>query len=91
MQRRSPEGSRVMRLLAIPSRDRLMRVLKYLLDEKEFLSPYGIRSLSAAYYDAPYQLQLRRDELLHRLRARPNREAECLEAIPTGAARSGCR
>ncbi len=34
------------RLLAIPSRDRLERVLRYLLDEKEFLSPYGIRSLS---------------------------------------------
>lgn len=29
-------------LLAIPSRDRLARVLSYLLDENEFLSPYGI-------------------------------------------------
>jgi len=58
MQRRSPEGSHVMRLLAIPSRDRLVRVLKYLLDEKEFLSPYGIRSLSRAYLDAPYQMNL---------------------------------
>jgi hypothetical protein len=34
------------RLLAIPSRDRLERVLKYVLDEREFLSPYGIRSLA---------------------------------------------
>ena len=33
-------------LLAIPSKDKLLRVLKYLLDEDEFLSPYGIRSLS---------------------------------------------
>jgi hypothetical protein len=35
-------------LLAIPSRDRLTRVLRYVLDENEFLSPHGVRSLSAA-------------------------------------------
>jgi Glycosyl hydrolase family 63 C-terminal domain len=34
------------RLLAIPSRARLERVLKYLLDENEFLSPHGVRSMS---------------------------------------------
>src|SRR5207245_8041597 len=34
------------RLLAIPSRERLLRLLQYLFDEEEFLSPYGIRSLS---------------------------------------------
>jgi hypothetical protein len=39
----APGGSR---LLAIPSRERLMRILPYVLDENEFLSPYGIRSLS---------------------------------------------
>lgn len=33
-------------LLAIPMREQLERVLKYMLDEEEFLSPYGIRSLS---------------------------------------------
>ena len=33
-------------LLAIPSQERLLRVLEYMLDEKEFLSEYGIRSLS---------------------------------------------
>ena len=32
------------RLLAIPSRERLERVLRYVLDETEFLSPYGMRS-----------------------------------------------
>jgi hypothetical protein len=42
------------RLLAIPSRERLSRVLRYLLDESEFLSPYGIRSLSRIYKDKPY-------------------------------------
>ena len=35
-------------LLAIPREDQLRSVLKYLLDEEEFLSPYGIRSLSKA-------------------------------------------
>ena len=42
------------RLLAIPSRDRLERVLRYLLDEDEFLSPYGIRSLSRHHERHPY-------------------------------------
>jgi hypothetical protein len=45
------------RLLAIPSRDRLERVLKYVLDENEFLSPYGIRSLSRYHHDHPFVLQ----------------------------------
>jgi hypothetical protein len=42
------------RLLAIPSRDRLERVLRYVLDENEFLSPFGIRSLSRFHHDHPY-------------------------------------
>jgi hypothetical protein len=41
------------RLLAIPTRQRLERVLRYLLDESEFLSPYGIRSLSRFHKDHP--------------------------------------
>jgi len=44
-------------LLAIPSRQRLERVLRYVLDEKEFLSPFGIRSLSAALRE-PYVFRL---------------------------------
>ncbi len=50
----SSDGEGVLRLLAIPSRDRLKRVLRYLLDENEFLSPFGIRSLSRVHKDAPY-------------------------------------
>ncbi|MGE3775879.1 MAG: glucosidase, partial [Pirellulaceae bacterium] len=42
------------RLLAIPSRERLVRVLRYVLDESEFLSPYGIRALSRFHKDTPY-------------------------------------
>ncbi|MEO0323450.1 MAG: glucosidase, partial [Myxococcota bacterium] len=42
------------RLLAVPSRARLERVLQTMLDESEFLSPHGIRSLSKVHEDAPY-------------------------------------
>ena len=42
------------RMLAIPSRERLERVLRYMLDESEFLSPYGIRSVSRVHRDNPY-------------------------------------
>jgi hypothetical protein len=45
-------------LLAIPSRDRLQRVLKYVLDENEFLSPHGVRSLSRIHKDLPYTLKV---------------------------------
>jgi hypothetical protein len=38
-------------LLAAVEPDRLHRVLTRMLDEREFLSPYGIRSVSAAYRD----------------------------------------
>jgi hypothetical protein len=58
MEKRTADGSCVRRLLAIPSRERLVRVLNYLLDEREFLSPHGIRSLSRAYAEKPYHLRL---------------------------------
>ncbi len=50
------------RLLAIPSRDRLQRMLRYMLDENEFLSPYGIRSLSKFHQEHPYSLRLDGEE-----------------------------
>lgn len=42
------------RLLALPCRGRLERVLRYVLDENEFLSPYGIRSLSKVHEKHPF-------------------------------------
>ncbi len=45
-------------LLAIPTRERLERLLEYLFSEDEFLSPFGIRSLSKHYESNPYSLHL---------------------------------
>ena len=50
-----PAGGR-RRLLSIVSRDQLPRVLRYLLDEAEFLSPYGIRAVSQYHRTHPYIL-----------------------------------
>ena len=49
-------------LLAIPSKERLTRVLKYLLDENEFLSPYGIRSLSKIHEKYPFVMHVGGEE-----------------------------
>ncbi|MFO0706565.1 MAG: glucosidase [Nitrospira sp.] len=46
----------VRRFLSLVNRHRLKSVLRYLLDENEFLSPYGIRALSRYHKDHPYVL-----------------------------------
>jgi hypothetical protein len=51
-------GTRKRRLLAILDADRLRRVLRVMLDEREFLSPHGIRSISAIHRDHPYTLNI---------------------------------
>lgn len=47
---------RVRRFLALVNRRRLRHVLRYMLDENEFFSPYGIRALSRFHRDHPYVL-----------------------------------
>jgi hypothetical protein len=42
------------KLLAVPSEQRLARVLRYLLDEGEFLAPCGIRSISRVHAERPF-------------------------------------
>jgi hypothetical protein len=49
-------GERGHVLLAVPSRDRLVRVLRTMLDEAEFFSPHGIRSMSKFHQKNPYKL-----------------------------------
>jgi hypothetical protein len=47
-------GYKGRRLLSILNQQKLERVLAYLLDENEFLGPYGIRSLSRYHLDHPF-------------------------------------
>ncbi len=63
-----PDG-KVRRLLSIVSQERLPRVLRVMLDEQEFLSPYGIRSLSRWHKDHPYVMQFEGRE--HRVDYQP--------------------
>jgi len=49
-------GMQERRLLSIVGRDQLRRVLQLMLDEQEFLSPYGIRALSKHHESHPYSL-----------------------------------
>jgi hypothetical protein len=46
------------RLASILDETRLRRVLAKMLDEKEFLSPFGLRSLSRYHADHPYMIQV---------------------------------
>ncbi len=51
-------GNAERRLLSIVSRDQLRSVLRFMLDENEFFSPYGVRAISRFHKDNPYVLQV---------------------------------
>ena len=51
-------GAHARRLLSIVNRDHLVRLLKPMLDENEFLSEFGIRSLSKIHKDQPYNFRV---------------------------------
>jgi len=42
------------RLLAVCNKKKVQQILAYMLDEKEFFGPYGIRSLSRYHLDHPF-------------------------------------
>jgi hypothetical protein len=46
-------------LLGVVSIEQLERILAKVLDEQEFLSPYGLRALSAFHRDRPYEFDAR--------------------------------
>jgi Glycosyl hydrolase family 63 C-terminal domain len=50
------EGVGERRLLSIADPDQLRSILRFMLDEREFLSPYGIRALSQFHRTNPYKL-----------------------------------
>jgi hypothetical protein len=51
-------GQENRRLLSLVNRDRLRRILQYMLSEAEFLSEYGVRALSRFHKDNPFSIQL---------------------------------
>ncbi|NGN68225.1 glucosidase [Streptomyces sp. A7024] len=51
------------RLLSVVDEKKLIRVLGHLLDEGEFLSPYGIRALSRHHAEHPYSFYVNGEEL----------------------------
>jgi hypothetical protein len=63
------EGMGERRLLSIVDKDQLRSILKYMLDEREFLSPYGIRALSLFHRENPYTLHVNGTE--HRVDYEP--------------------
>ncbi|MET8151661.1 MGH1-like glycoside hydrolase domain-containing protein [Actinoplanes sp. NPDC049668] len=54
-------GERGHFLLALFDEERLRRILSRMLDQDEFLSPYGIRSLSRSHAEQPFELRVNGD------------------------------
>jgi hypothetical protein len=52
------EGVHERRLLSIVNEEQLRRVLRFMLDESEFLSSYGVRAVSRYHRDNPYVLHV---------------------------------
>ncbi|WVQ99883.1 hypothetical protein IAU59_007026 [Kwoniella sp. CBS 9459] len=46
------------KLLAMASKERLVRILEKMLDEKEFLSEYGVRSMSLFHHENPFSMNV---------------------------------
>ncbi|HET7288867.1 MAG TPA: glucosidase, partial [Thermodesulfobacteriota bacterium] len=56
------KGAKERRLLSIVDKDKLKSVLRKMLDENEFLSPYGIRAISRHHKDNPYRFNVNGNE-----------------------------
>ena len=63
------EGRGERRLLSIATTERLRSILNFMLDEREFLSPYGIRSVSQFHRGNPYKLEVH--DMEHRVDYEP--------------------
>jgi hypothetical protein len=69
-------GRGTRRLLSIVTRTQLPRVLRFLLDEDEFLSPFGVRSLSRYHRDHPYGFDV--DGVSHQVHYEPGESSGAL-------------
>jgi hypothetical protein len=56
MSRHTDQGPRL--LLTIANRQKLERIYRYMFDENEFFSPYGVRALSKFHQDHPFVLKV---------------------------------
>ncbi|WP_438860749.1 MGH1-like glycoside hydrolase domain-containing protein, partial [Actinoplanes nipponensis] len=56
--RRLSADGRQQRLLSMVGQDQLLRILARMLDPEEFLSPYGLRTLSRAHLEKPFTVHL---------------------------------
>jgi hypothetical protein len=52
------DGKQGMQMLSLVKPDRLREILERVLDEAEFLGPHGVRSISRAYRDPPYSVDI---------------------------------
>ncbi|MBZ5696347.1 MAG: glucosidase [Acidobacteriia bacterium] len=68
---RTAKGPRL--LLTIANREKLERIYRYVFDENEFLSPYGIRALSKCHRDHPFVLTV--DGQMHSVSYEPGESA----------------
>jgi hypothetical protein len=55
-------GYKDRRLLSILNKEKLTQLLRYMLDENEFLGPHGIRSLSKIHLEHPFTFQVGLEE-----------------------------
>ena len=90
IQNPSKRGEHGRLLASILNEDKLRRVLERMLDENEFLSPHGIRSLSRYHEKHPYVLNVKEQDTACPI-CRRNPTAGCSVATRTGVAPSGCR
>ena len=86
----STQGTGERRLLSIVGQDQLRCILKYMLDEREFLSPCGIRALSQFHRDRPYTLSVNGTEIAWTT-SPENLPPDCSVATPIGAVLFGFR
>jgi len=77
-------------LLSVVGIDRLERLFAKLFDTSEFLSPYGLRALSAYHRDHPYQIDVEGSAPRSTM-SLPSPPPICSAGTPTGADRSGFR